>query len=76
MTKQEIMDLQLAGLFVKELDDDRVLVEGTSPAGLDYLIEEDFEAFWVYEATTTGNYISVDAFGGFDDAYDCAKNLQ
>ncbi|ARW57487.1 hypothetical protein [Kosakonia phage Kc304] len=75
MTKQEIADLQLAGLLVKELEDGRVLVEGTSPAGLDYLLEEDFGIWWVYEATANGDYTSVDAFGLFDDAYECAKKL-
>lgn len=67
-------DLQLAGFQTKRTEDDRLMIEGTSKNDVDFVIEEDFDAWWVYEYTGK-DYHSVDAFGSMDEAIECAKEL-
>ena len=50
------------------------MIEGTSKNDVDFVIEEDFDAWWVYEYTGK-DYHSVDAFGSMDEAIECAKEL-
>lgn len=74
MTKTEIVDdLQLAGYFAC-VKDDCIWIEGTSENGVDWVIEEDFDAWWLYEFTGK-DYYSVDAFGNMDDSLNGANKL-
>ncbi|QQG32298.1 hypothetical protein CkP1_0063 [Citrobacter phage CkP1] len=73
MTEQQISDLNLAGFFVNKRSNGNYLIEGTTN-GIDWIIEEDFDAFWVYEYT--GNeYHSIDAFGVLDQALELVRSL-
>lgn len=67
-------DLQLAGFMTKRTEDGRLMIEGTSESGVDWIIEEDFDAWWVYEYTGV-DYHSVDAFGNMDNALECVRKL-
>lgn len=75
MTKDTLKDdLQLAGFLVSETHDGRMLIEGISDNKVNYLIEEDFDAFWLYEYTGY-EFHSVDAFGILDQALEAGKKL-
>lgn len=67
-------DLQLAGFFTKRTEDGRLMIEGISRHGVEWIIEEDFDAWWVYEYTGE-NYHSVDAFNNAGSAVSCAQEL-
>jgi hypothetical protein len=66
-------DLQLAG-YIAEVKDDRLWVEGESDQKVEWVIEEDFDAWWLYEYTGR-SYYSVDAFGSLEEALKAAKTL-
>lgn len=70
MTESNINDLAIIGWFVSKTKDERTLIE--TPNG-EFIIEEDFDAFWVYERTNTDEYTSVDAFSKFEDAINLVK---
>lgn len=70
---QLVADLELAGYFVR-IEDGRLFIEGTSIHGIEWVIEEDFDAWWLYEYTGI-NYYSIDAFGNMDEAIKTAKDL-
>ncbi|AHJ86913.1 hypothetical protein CPT_Melville_057 [Salmonella phage Melville] len=74
MNKEQIVaDLELAG-FDASVEDGRLMIEGTSKNGVGYVIEEDFDAWWLYEYTGK-DYHSVDAFSSMDKALEAAKEL-
>ena len=74
MTNKVDDDLQLAGFLTSRTKDGRLMIEGTSEAGVHWIIEEDFDAWWVYEYTGV-EYHSVDAFGNMDEAIETAGKL-
>lgn len=74
MTTKIEDDLQLAGFLTSRTKDNRLMIEGTSEANIHWIIEEDFDAWWVYEYTGV-EYHSVDAFGNMDEAIECAGKL-
>lgn len=75
MTEEQLAELGYLGYLTTRTDDGRILIEGSSN-GIDWLIEEDFDAWWVYEYTAGDTFISVDAFGIFEQAHECARNLR
>lgn len=75
MTEEQLAELGYLGYLISHTEDGRVLIEGSSN-GIDWLIEDDFGIWWVYEYTSSDTFISVDAFGVFEQAHECARNLR
>lgn len=71
MVEEQIAEVGLLGWFVSKTEDGRTMIE--TPNG-EFIIEEDFDAFWVYEQTNTNEYQSVDAFSKFEDAINLVKS--
>ncbi|AWY06953.1 hypothetical protein KNT92_gp058 [Klebsiella phage Mineola] len=70
MVEEQIAEIGLLGWFVSKTKDGRNLIE--TPEG-EFIIEDDFDAFWVYERSGENEYTSVDAFSKFEDAIDTVK---
>ena len=70
MVEEQIAEIGLLGWFVSKTKDGRNLIE--TPEG-EFIIEEDIDAFWIYERSGENEYISVDAFSKFEDAINMVK---
>ena len=70
MVEEQIAEIGLLGWFVSKTKDGRNLIE--TPEG-EFIIEEDFDAFWIYERSGENEYTSVDAFSKFEDAINMVK---
>lgn len=70
MVEEQIAEIGLLGWFVSKTKDGRNLIE--TPNG-EFIIEDDFDAFWVYERSGENEYTSVDAFSKFEDAINLVK---
>ncbi|WAB00371.1 hypothetical protein [Klebsiella phage JY1] len=70
MTEEQIVEVGLLGWFISKTPDGRNTIE--TPNG-EFIIEEDFDAFWIYERSGENEYTSVDAFTKFEDAIDSVK---
>lgn len=70
MVEEQITEIGLLGWFVSKTKDGRNLIE--TPNG-EFIIEDDFDAFWVYERSGENEYTSVDAFSKFEDAINLVK---
>lgn len=70
MVEEQIVEIGLLGWFVSKTKDGRNLIE--TPEG-EFIIEEDFDAFWIYERSGENEYTSVDAFSKFEDAINMVK---
>lgn len=66
-------DLNLAGFFA-ELVDGRLVVEGLSNKDVSWVIEEDFDVFFLYEYEDD-KFIIVDSYAKLDDALKAAEEL-
>ena len=69
-----ISTLNFLGYNAKTFDGNRLFVEG-STNGINWVIEEDFDVFWLCEEGEKDTYYQVDAFCDFDKALDTAKRL-
>lgn len=70
MVEEQIAEIGLLGWFVSKTKDGRNLIE--TPEG-EFIIEEDFDAFWIYERSGENEYTSVDAFSKFEDVINLVK---